>query len=188
MQVNYPEGVFASSGELFICDTNNHRVRKVLRNGQIVTICGTGEAGYNGTQLHSPFAVFVSSSNQVYISENFGHRIRKIDQNGIIHTIAGTGHPEFNGGDQLAIHATQDHPRGLFVSHDDSSIWIADSGNHCIRCIDLHGMISTVAGNGEGGFNGDGQLATLAFLQQPVCSNTGTSCSLPIVKIIALGR
>ena len=96
-QLNHPYGVFVSNGEVFIADGND-RVRKVLGNGQIVTICGTGIPGYNGddqlatnAQLNSPCAVVVSSSDQVYISEWSGHRIRKIDRRGIITTIAGNG-------------------------------------------------------------------------------------------------
>ena len=74
-QLNNPYGVFVSNGEVFIADTFNHRVRKVLRNGQIVTIAGTGTEGYNGddqlatnTQLYLPVSVVVSSSDQVYIT------------------------------------------------------------------------------------------------------------------------
>ena len=96
--VNNPSGVFVSNGEVFIADTENHRVRKLLRNGQIVIIAGTGIAGYNGdgelatdAQLDFPISVVVSSSNQVYISEKENCLIRKIDQNGIISTIAGNG-------------------------------------------------------------------------------------------------
>ena len=77
-------GLFISNGEIYIVDTFNHRVRKVLRNGQIVTIAGNGIRGYNGddrlatdAQLFYPHSV-VSSSDQVYISER--SRIRKIDR------------------------------------------------------------------------------------------------------------
>ena len=80
-----PYGVFVSNGEVHIADTSSQRVRKVLRNGQIVTIAGTGTQGYNGddqlatnAQLIFPISVIVSSSDQVYISEMYGHRIRKI--------------------------------------------------------------------------------------------------------------
>ena len=76
----------------------------MLRNGQIVTICGTGIAGYNGdnqpatdAQLNHPQGVFVSSRNEVYISEREGHRIRKILRNGNIVTVAGTGVDGYNG-------------------------------------------------------------------------------------------
>ena len=108
-KLNKPLGVFVSNGEVFICDTNNHCVRKLLRNGQIVTIAGNGERrldklndGQLATkvQLNCPSSVAVSSSNQVYISED-DHRIRKIDRNGIISTIAGTGTCGYNGDNQL---------------------------------------------------------------------------------------
>ena len=118
-ELNGPHGVFVSNGEIFIADTLNHRVRKVLRNGQIVTICGTGIQGYNGdgqlateAQLDTPFSVVVSSSNQVYISD-MGHRVRKIGRHGIISTIAGTGEQGYNGDDQLAVNAELNCPDGL---------------------------------------------------------------------------
>ena len=166
--LNHPRGVFVSNGEVFIADTNNNRVRKLLRNGQIVTIAGTGEQGYNGdgqlatnAQLSNPRSVVVSSSNQVYISEMRGHRIRKIDQNGIISTVAGTGIQGYNGDGQLAI------PFGLFVTEDEE-ILFADYGNHRVRKIDQSGKMSNIAGIGRASFsNGDGQLATNAAVNRP---------------------
>jgi len=134
---------------VFIADTNNHRVRKLLRNGHIVTIAGNGTRGYSGdgqlatdAQLSRPFAVFVSSSNQVYISEWSGHRIRKIDRNGIISTIVGTGKEGYNGEDQLAVNAMIDCPWGLFVTEDEEVLF-ADWRNGRVRKIDRHGVIST---------------------------------------------
>ena len=152
-QLCNPAAVFVSNGEVFIADMNNHRVRKVLRNGQIVTIAGTGLSGYNGdgqpatsAQLSGPVCVVVSSSNQVYISES-SHRIRKIDQNGIISTIAGTGEAGYNGNGyrQLAVNAKLNFPRGLFVTEDEE-VFIADMSNHRIRKIDRNGIITTIAG------------------------------------------
>ena len=170
-QLDNPFGVFVSNGEVFIADTLNQRVRKLLRNGQIVTIAGNGSMGYDGdgqlatdAQLDFPAQVVVSSSDQVYISS--GNSIRKIDRNGMMSTIAGTGEAGYNGDDQLAIHAKMS-PCGLFVTEDEE-ILIVDNDNHRIRKIDRNGMITTIAGNGIKGFNGDGQLATTAQLSHPV--------------------
>ena len=172
VQFTRPRGLFVSNGEIYIADAHNHRVRKVLQNGQIVTICGTGIPGYNGdgqlatnAQLNNPLSVFVSSSDQVYISE-IGQRIRKIDRNGVISTIAGTGVPGYNGDDQLAVNAQLNHPYGLFVTGDEQVLF-ADLFNNRVRKIDQNGMISTIAGNGEGDFNGDDGGATSISLFMP---------------------
>ena len=172
-QLNHPQAVFVSNGEIYIADTNNHRVRKVLRNGQIVTICGTGIAGYNGdgqlateAQLHSPRYVVVSSSDQVYISDMHNHRIRKIDQRGMISTIAGTGVNGYNGDGQLAINAQLFSPYELFVTEDEE-VLIADCSNNRVRKIDRNGMISTIAGTGKAQYNGNNRLATTASLHSP---------------------
>ena len=174
-QLCNPAAVFVSNGEMFIADMNNHRVRKVLRNGQIVTIAGTGVAGYSGdgqlatsAQLEHPVCVVVSSSNQVYISES--HRIRKIDQNGIISTIAGTVQG-YNGDDQLAVNAKLNYPRGLFVTEDEEVLF-ADMTNNRVRKIDRNGMITTIAGTGTYGNmeiveTGEYQLATSTQLSRP---------------------
>jgi len=171
-QLCQPNGVLVSNGEVFICDTFNHRVRKILRNGQIVTICGTGVCGSNGdgqpainAQLSHPFSLAITSSNHVYISDMKQHCIRMIDSHGVISTIAGNGNGGFNGDDQLAIHATLNNPRGL--CQVDGQILFCDSGNHRVRKINRWGMISTICGNGKDGFNGDGQLAINSSLSNP---------------------
>ena len=140
------------NGEVFFTDQNNHRVRKILRTGETVTICGTGIAGYNGddqpatqAQLNTPSFVLVSSRDEVYISEANGHRIRKILTNGNIVTVVGTGEGGYNGDDIPATEAMIKHPYGLFVN-DDNELYIADSGNHLIRKVSPSGTISTVLG------------------------------------------
>jgi len=175
-KLHNPLSVFVSNGEIFIADAVNHRVRKLLRNGQIVSIAGDGHKGSdhdNGdgqlatlAHLHFPTGVVVSSSNQVYISEEDNHRIRKIDQRGIISTIAGNGIEGFNGDEQLGTKAMVNWPYGLFVT-DDDEVLFCDRENDRVRKIDRFGIITTIAGTGEPGFNGDGQLATSAQLQCP---------------------
>jgi len=175
-----PCGLFLSNGEVYFADQSNHRVRKILRNGQIVTIAGTGVEGYNGDEqmateahLNNPTSVVVSSNHFVYISEQVGngssgsgHRIRKILRDGTITTIAGTGIQGYNGDNQLAIHAQLCYPSGLFVT-DDEEILFADQGNNRVRKIDRRGVISTIAGSGYFGYNGDGHMATETNLKGP---------------------
>ena len=174
-----PRGnVHVSNGEIFIPDTRNHRVRKVLGNGQLVTIAGTGTKGYSGdgqlateVQLYSPTCVVVSSLNQVYISDADNNRIRKIDARGVISTIAGNGLRGYDGDGRLAVDAELNHPRGGLFVNDDEEVYFCDFGNHCVRKIDRFGKITTVAGNVipgyDGGYNGDDILATSAHLYFP---------------------
>ena len=161
-QLEGPSSIFLSNGELFICDSYNHRIRKVLRNGSIVTICGTQEMGYNGdgqpatlSQLNLPKNVVVSSSNQVYISDSVNHRIRKILCDGTIVTIAGTGERSFkyDGEGQPAVNAKLCNPQGLFVT-DDEEILFCDTGASRVRKIDRNGILWTIVGNGQKGLNG----------------------------------
>ncbi|KAG2374644.1 hypothetical protein C9374_010663 [Naegleria lovaniensis] len=105
-------------------------------------------------QLQTPFGVFVSSNDEVYIADRGNHRIRKIMKNGMITTIAGNGTPGYNGDNQLATNAQLKHPTSVFVSSNDE-VYIADTVNHRIRKIMKNGMITTIAGNGTQGYNGD---------------------------------
>ena len=174
IKLNKPHGLYVSNREVFIADLHNHRVRKLLQNGQAVTIAGTGEQGYNGdgqlatdAQLSGPIAVFVSSNDEVYISDYLGHRIRKILRDGTITTIAGTGVSGYSGDGGLAVNAQIDSCTGLFVT-DDGEVYLCDFGNQRIRKIDRSGIISTVAGTGAHGYNGDGISATQAQLNNPM--------------------
>ena len=171
-KLHFPFGVFVANDEIYIADSDNHRVRKVLTSGNIVTIAGTGLAGYNGdnqpatkASLNNPTSVFVSSQNEVYITEGDGHRIRKILSDGTIETIAGTGKKGYNGDNQLAVEAQVKSPFGLFVTNK-GDVLFADYGNHRVRMI-RNGIISTIAGTGIGGYDGNLKLATLSQLRHP---------------------
>ncbi|KAG2374042.1 hypothetical protein C9374_011121 [Naegleria lovaniensis] len=173
-RLNYPNSVFVSSNdEVYVADTHNHSIRKIMKNGMITTIAGKRTKGYNGdnqlatnARLNFPCGVFVSSNDEVYVADTNNHRIRKIMKNGMITTIAGKGTGGYNGDNQLATNAQLNYPNSVFVSSNDE-VYVADIHNHSIRKIMKNGMITTIAGNGTEGYNGDNQLATNAQLNRP---------------------
>ena len=110
-QLNTPYGIAIDiAGNLYIADTNNHRIRKVTPDGMITTIAGTGVAGFSGdggqaiyAQVNGPAGLAVDTIGDIFIADTNNSRIRKINPFGIITTIAGTGTSGFrgDGGDQL---------------------------------------------------------------------------------------
>jgi len=161
-------------GNLFITDTENHRVRKVDSNGTITTLAGTGTAGYNGdnipattAQLNNPHGIAVDAAGNVYIADSPNQRIRRVAPDGIITTVAGTGASGYNGDNIPATTARLNYPKGVEVG-PDGGLYIGDANNHRVRRVDLStGMITTVAGTGTAGAGGDGGPATSAQLNQP---------------------
>ncbi|SEL79515.1 S-layer homology domain-containing protein [Paenibacillus sp. OK003] len=173
-QLYFPRGVAVdSSGNLYIADVLNHRIRKVDTSGNISTVAGTGVGGYSGdgesalvAQLNSPNGVAVDSMGDLYIGDSGNHRIRKVDKSGNISTVAGTGVSGYSGDGGSATSAKMSSPNGVAIDNS-GNLYIGDSGNNRVRKVDTFGNISTVAGTGEGGYAGDGGLATLAKLNNP---------------------
>ena len=160
-----PTGVAVdASGNLFIADQDNSRVRKVSTNGIITTIAGGGGGGDGGAaanaSLSHPFDVKIDSYGNLFIADTVNQRIRKVSTNGIINTVAGGG----SGGDGgAATNASLNYPSGVALDNA-GNIFIADTDNHCIRKVDTNGIITTVAGNrGYSGNYGDGGPATNAL-------------------------
>lgn len=174
---------FGPSGNLYIADTNNNVLRKVLTTvgpysrvpGNISTIAGsvTGAPGYTGdglqaslATLNGPSGVVCDTAENIYISDSYNNVIRKIATSGVITTIAGNGTPGYGGDGGPAISAKLNFP--FFIALDTAgSIYIADLTNNRIRKVSNAGIITTVAGNGTPGYAGDGGLATLAELHGP---------------------
>ncbi|MFE9898327.1 hypothetical protein ACFYPT_38855, partial [Streptomyces sp. NPDC005529] len=102
----------------------------------------------------------------VYIADTYNNRVRKVDAQGTITTVAGTGEEGFNGDDQPASIAHLDYPRGVAVDAY-GTVYIADTYNNRVRKVDAQGTITTVAGTGQDGFNGDDQPASIAHLDYP---------------------
>ena len=172
---------FDSVGNLYIADSGNHRIRKVdFESGIITTVAGTGNFGFDGdgvaankASLAQPYGIAIDSKDNLYIADTYNHRVRKVDTKmGIITTIAGNGpngafHGGFAGDGGPATESMLDTPIDLAFDGKDN-LYIADKHNNRIRRIDAKtGIITTIAGNGEAGFSGDGGDATEAKLSLP---------------------
>ena len=171
--LNRPGGqAVDNSGNLYIVDGGNHRIRKVDTSGTITTVAGTGVRGYSGdggnaveAQL-APASVAVDSAGNLYISDSGNHRIRKVDTSGTITTVAGTGVRGYSGDGGKAVEARLNYPASVEVD-TSGNLYITDSSNERIRKVDTSGIITTVAGNGEEGYSGDGGPAVEARLESP---------------------
>ena len=170
----YPEAVaLDGSGNLYIADRDNHRIRRVDGAGTITTVAGTGARGYGGdggpaveARLDSPYDVVVDGAGALYIADRGNYRIRRVDTSGTITTVAGTGEPGFGGDEGPAEEARLNNTEGVAVD-GSGNLYIADSGNRRVRRVDTAGTITTVAGNGGSGFGGDGGPAVMASLNHP---------------------
>ena len=183
-----PSGMFADDlSNLYLTDSGHNRIRWVHgQTGIITTIAGNGQFGFGtdgvpaiNTSLAEPADVFVVGSGTpagplryhpyggtIYISDTLNHRIRKVDTEGTITTVAGNGQDEFSGDGGPATLASLHSPGGIYVDKS-GNLYIADTRNHRIRKVDTEGIITTIAGNGQHGFSGDGGPATLASLLEP---------------------
>jgi uncharacterized protein (TIGR03437 family) len=158
-QLNLPANIaVTSSGTVYIADSGNHRVR-MLSGGNVTTVAGDGTANYSGdgaaataAELRSPSAVAVDSSGNIYISDTGNNVIRKITSGGTISTFAGNNGfgAGFSGDGGPAAAAQLSGPVGIALD-SAGNLYIADSGNNCIRKVTAStGIISTVVGGGIG--------------------------------------
>ena len=174
-QLRYPQGVAVdTSGNLYIADTGNHRIRVVTKStGFITTVAGSGRTffAYGDHQattqnLHNPQGIAVDASGNIYIADTDNYRIRVVTKStGVITVVAGNGDNEFGGDGRLAKSVAITLPQSIAVDAY-GNIYIADTDHHRIRKI-TKGMITTVAGNGQDGNAGDGGQATSAQLRSP---------------------
>lgn len=168
--LNYPDAVaFDTAGNLYFCDGNNNRVRKIDTQGIVTSIVGNGNATYSGDGGPaiqaglSPTALAFDRAGNLFISDANNNRIRKVDAQGVITTIAGTGTAGYSGDGGPATQANLTSPYGLGFDAI-GNLFFSDNGNRRIRKIDTLGIITTVAGNGTPEASGDGGAATAAQL------------------------
>jgi len=146
-ELDSPAGLaLDSAGNIFIADSHNHRVREVtVANGVIVTIAGTGAAGFSGdggpataARLDLPTALALDASGNLYVADSNNHRVRRIAAaTGVITTVAGNGVEGYSGDGGAATAAYLDSPNGL-VLDAAGNLYIADTHNGRVRMVSSH--------------------------------------------------
>jgi trimeric autotransporter adhesin len=163
-----------SSGNLFIADSRNNRVREVAAaTGVITTIAGTGTSGYTGDNgsatnatLNLPQSVVEDSIGNLYIADTGNNVVREVSTAGTITTMAGNGTAGYSGDAGPAASASLNQPYAI-VFDGSGNLYIADAANNLIRVVSRAGIIDSVAGNNTAGFSGDGGPALSASLNNP---------------------
>jgi len=176
-EINGPASLAVDvNNNVYIGDWYNNVIRKItVATGKISTVAGTNVAGYNGdgiqataAQLQDPEGVAVDAAGNIYIADTYNYRIRKVAAStGLISTVVGTGASGYNGDNIQATTAQLSFPRGVCVN-TAGDLYIADQSQSRIRKVAVGtGIITTYAGNGVGGFFGDGGPATAAEFSSP---------------------
>ncbi|OQX74092.1 MAG: hypothetical protein B6D61_11905 [Bacteroidetes bacterium 4484_249] len=176
---NYPRGICVDdTGNIYIGDSWNHRVRKISTNGIVSTWAGGGttigvqsvgdyvDAADTAARFYTPCELSIDQFNNIFVADAYNHRIRKIDPARMVTTVAGSGEPGPNGGgfqNGIASEAMFKVPTACHVSLT-GSIYVGDGENQRVRKITTDGMVTTLAGSGITGFeNGPDTLATFDF-------------------------
>ncbi|RAJ90040.1 putative secreted protein (Por secretion system target) [Larkinella arboricola] len=165
--------VVNAQGALFFSHPQANRIYQLAPDGVITPVAGDGSDFYHGdggpatsAGLYSPMGLAIDAQGNLFIADESNHRIRKVTPNGIITTVAGNGTKGFGGDGGAATQASLYYPSWVVVDWL-GSLFICDKNNHRIRKVTPDGIITTVAGNGKLGFEGDGGAATQASLAYP---------------------
>jgi len=181
-QFTCPSGVaVAASGDLYVSDHGNNRIRRVDPRLIVSEFAGSGpipplgsnEGAFGGdggpadhALFRAPVSLAFDANGNLYVSDRDNGAVRKIAPNGVVTTAAGTGERGYSGDGGPAKLAKLDQPYGIAFD-EAGNMYIADSANNRVRRVDRNGVITTVAGTGAHGYAGDGGPAKSALLSDP---------------------
>ncbi len=161
---NYPRGLCSdASGNIYVADASNHKIRKITPAGVVTTLAGSGVPGSaNGTgsaaSFNYPHGICIDAAGDLYVSESVGNRIRKVTQAGVVTTLAGSG--SAGATDATGTAASFQSPTGV-CADAAGTIYVSDFGNQKIRKITPAGVVTTFAGTGStGAVNATGTAAS----------------------------
>ena len=148
---NTPSGIAVDAiGNIYVADTNNHKIRKIDINGNVTTIAGSTEGFLNGdgtvARFNTPFRLAIGALNSIFVLDRGNSMIRKIDSNNNVTTFAGSFYGYLDGAGSTARFAD---PCGIFID-SNLELYIADRANQKIRKITVDGTVSTIANNVSG--------------------------------------
>ena len=164
---NWPTGVAVDSSlNVYVADSDNHKIRKITSAGVVTTLAGSGSSGSaDGTGTLASFSypkgVSVDTEGNVYVADTNNSKIRKITQGGVVTTLVGSG--SSGSVDGTGTLASFSYPWGVAVDNSGNA-YVADSDNHKIRKITSAGVVTTLAGSGSSGsVDGTGTLASFSY-------------------------
>jgi sugar lactone lactonase YvrE len=178
-QFNGPQGVaYDGSGNLYVVDAYNHRIRKVVvATGVVTTLAGSGTQGYldgtgTATQFNQPFGAAYDGSGNLYVADSFNYRIRKIVvATGVVTTLAGSG--SVGTADGTGTAASFNAPSGI-ACDGNGNVFVSDYGSHRIRkIVAATGVVTTLAGSTSGSIDGTGTAAQFSFPYGVACDGSG---------------
>jgi sugar lactone lactonase YvrE len=165
---------FDRSGNLYIADNTNRRIRRVTPAGVIETFAGDGQNRFFGDggparagSFRTPFGLAFLPNGDLLVADFSDNRVRRIDGSGTMHTFAGNGQAASSGDGGPATEASLHAPTGVAVDAEGVA-YVLERDSNRIRRIGPNGVITTVAGSGQRGFAGDGGPSLAARLNSPI--------------------
>ncbi len=158
---------------LYVLSRGHSKIFKVGNDGVARRIVGTGQRGFEGdggpaidAKINSSNHLVVDAKGNLFIADTGNHRVRRVSTDGIITTVAGTGELGFSGDGGPAVEAQLAFPSAIAID-SEGDLYIADFSNHRIRKLSTNGIITSIAGTGESGYNGDGKPALESQIGEP---------------------
>lgn len=156
--------VFDKSGNMFVTDYGNHKIRKITPAGVVTTFAGSTPGYANGTgtaaKFNNPFAMCIDTFDNLYVFDWRNYRIRKITPAGVVTTFAGSGQDAFANGTGTA--AKFQFLSGM-TCDKEGNIYTASYVNNCIRKITPAGVVTTYAGVKGSSSHVNGTLSAIRF-------------------------
>ncbi|WP_306599615.1 hypothetical protein [Geothrix sp. 21YS21S-2] len=147
-----PRGsVSDAAGVAYVCDTQNHAIRRISPDGTVTLLAGNGTPGAvdatgTGARFNQPYAIAIDSAGVLFVADMMNHAIRRVAQDGVVTTVAGDVTQPGGFADGLGTAARFNRPSGIAVD-GAGNLYVADRDNHVIRKIDPTGQVTTLAGD-----------------------------------------